>query len=77
MVSQEWSPLVTLKLYSQLKDVKECGKFVHDQRYILAGYTTQPFLVHATGRGGRGRGGALHKDTKNGCVADYGIYLRV
>ena len=32
MVSQEWSPLVTLKLYSQLKDVKDCGKFVHDQR---------------------------------------------
>ena len=28
--SQEWSPLVTLKLYSQSKDVKECGKFVHD-----------------------------------------------
>ena len=39
MVSQEWSPLVTLKVYSQLKDVKDCGKFVHDQRYILACYT--------------------------------------
>ena len=50
MVSQEWSPLVTLKLYSQLKDVKECGKFVHDQRYILACYTTQPFLVSSRNR---------------------------
>ena len=43
MVSQEWLPLVTLKLYSQLKDVKECGKFVHDQRYILACYYTAVF----------------------------------
>ena len=55
MVSQEWSPLVTLKPYSQLKDVKECGKFVHDQRYILAGYTTQPFLVLSRNRTRRTR----------------------
>ena len=49
MVSQEWSPLVTLKLYSQLKDVKECGKFVHDQRYRLACYYTA-FLVSSSNR---------------------------
>ena len=68
MVSQEWSPLVTLKLYSQSKDVKECGKFVHDQRYILACYTTQPFLVSSRNRTRR---------TRTRRIADYGIYLRV